>query len=97
MNTNQILIYGIGGADKAYQVLKYYVIFDAANSYGIIEEIWKNAERLKAQNPSINQIYVMNNRHGLRKDYMDAVRSNSIEGWMLFKDILEREAREIKF
>lgn len=93
MNTNQVLIYGIGGADKAYRVLEYYCIFDT--SCNIISEIYRISERLKAKNPSIRQIFAIDNRRGLRRDYQEAFRQNSIEGWMCFKDILQREGLEI--
>lgn len=94
MNTNRrVLIYGIGGADKAYRVLEYYCIFDT--NCGIINEIWSIAAKLKVKNPSIRQIFAIDDRRGLKRDYQDAIRGNSIESFMLFKDILEREGREI--
>lgn len=94
MDTNQVLIYGIGGADKMYRVLEYYCIFDTSRD--IVREIWNAAARLKAKNPSIQHIYIIDNRRGLKRDYQEAVRGNSIESFMLFKDILEREGREIQ-
>lgn len=94
MYTNRkILLYGIGGAREAYRVLAYYCIFNDDIS---ITNIWKMAAWLRASNPSIKQVFAMDDRRGLKREYMDSLRLNSIESHMIFKDILEREGREIK-
>lgn len=90
---HKVLIYGLGGADKAYRVLDYYCIFDT--NCDIIREIWNIAARLKVLNPSIERIFVMDDRRGLRRDFQNSLRGNSIESFAIFKDILEREAKEI--
>lgn len=95
MNTNRtILLYGIGGADKMYGVLNYFCIFDDGKM-PIVRTIFTEAERLRAINPSVVHVYAIDNRHGLRKDYLESIRLHSIESHMLFKDILEREGRMI--
>lgn len=93
MKTNQVILYGIGGPEKGYRVLSYFVIFDTSRD--IVNEIWNTAARLKAMNPSIQKVYAIDNRHGLRRDFNEAQRQNSLESHILFKDILEREARLI--
>lgn len=92
MNNRKILLYGIGGPEKGYAVLEYYCIFEDDIS---IACIWNQAERMKRLNPCVRKVYVMDNRRGLRRDYQDSIRLNSIESHMIFKDILEREAREL--
>lgn len=89
MTTNQVVIYGLGGPSTQYRVLDNFVIFDTYTS--IISEIYRISARMKVRNPSIKTIFAIDNRRGLRKDYMEAFKANSIEGWAMFKDILERE------
>lgn len=85
----QILLYGIGGPEKAYAVLSYYCIFEDA--IDIVLEIRSQAAWMRAHNPSIKQVYMIGNRHGLRKEFKESIRLNSLESHMIFKDILERE------
>ena len=93
MNANrQIILYGIGGAAKAYRVLEYYCIYDDEIS---IRAIQIEAQRLVVKNPSIVHVYAIDNRHGLRKDYRESIRQDSIESHVVFKDILEREGMRI--
>lgn len=92
MNNGKVLLYGIGGAEKAYAVLGYFCIFPGKGS---ATAIWAEAARLKARNPSIKQVFVIDDRYNLKRDYEEAKRLNSIESHMLFKDILEREGHEI--
>lgn len=94
MNTNrQVILYGLGGPATAYTVLQYYVLFDENIT---IDNIWGRAAWLRAINPSIQRVYAIDNRRGLKKDYMESMRLNSMESHAIFKDILEREGREIK-
>lgn len=93
MNENrQIILYGIGGAAKAYGVLGYFCIYD---DYISIRAIQIEAQRLVARNPSIMHVYAIDNRRGLRRDYQESIRHNSIESHVVFKDILEREGMRI--
>ena len=92
-NKNSLAFYGIGGADVAYAVIAWYVMYPDEFS---ITNIWRRAASMKAYNPSIKQVFVVDNRRGLKKDYMEANRLKSVEGYAIFKDILEREGREIK-
>lgn len=94
MNTNrQVILYGLGGPEKTYTVLRYYILF---NEDITINNIWKRDAWLRGTNLSIQHVYAIDNRRGLKKDYMESMRFNSIESHMIFKDILEREGREIK-
>lgn len=90
---NQVVIYGLGGATKEYRVLEFFTIFDTSRD--IISEIYRISARMKVRNPSVEKIYVIDNRRGLKKDYMESFRTNSLEGWAIFKDMLEREGIQI--
>lgn len=85
---NSVILYGIGGPQDNYKVVKYrHLIPEEA----CVREIRYIARKMKVDYPNITRVFVMDNRHGLRRDYMDAVRSNCMEGWVLFQDICERE------
>ena len=85
---NQIILYGLGGARDKYRVMKYFVIFDDNVS---IKTMKNEAEVLKIKNPSIEHVYAVDNRRGLKKDFEESIRQNSIESCAIFKDIIERE------
>ena len=89
---NQIILYGLGGARDKYRVMKYFVIFDDNVS---IRTMKNEAEVLKIKNPSIEHVYAVDNRRGLKKDFEESIRQNSIESCAIFKDIIEREGLRI--
>lgn len=84
----QIILYGIGGPEKQYAVLGYYQIFEDASD--IITTMMREASMLRAKNPSVRTIYAVDNSYRIRKEYRESKRLNSIEGWVIFKDLLER-------
>lgn len=43
------------------------------------------------KNPDVEHVYAIDNRYGLRRDYKESMKQNSIESHYIFKDILERE------
>lgn len=87
-----ILLYGISGAPDSYRVVRYEIITKEYVSIGYIKYI---AICMKNDNPSVQHVYAMDQRHGLRREYMEAFKKNSIESWMIFKDLLETEGLEI--
>lgn len=88
----QIILYGISGPSKAYAVLNYFCIYEEFVS---IRTIMDEALRLRMRNPSIEQVYAIDNRYGLRRDYQESMKQNSIEIHYIFKDILEREGMRV--
>ncbi len=84
----QIVLYGVSGPSKAYAVLNYFCIYE---EYISIRTIQEEARRLRMRNPDIEHVYAIDNRYGLRRDYVDSFKQNSIESHYIFKDILERE------
>lgn len=89
--TKSILLYGLGGADKAYTVINYYCVFEQDIS---IQAIMSAARSLK-MNPEVKRVYALDNRRGLRKEYQDSIRENSIESHVIFMDTIEREGFRI--
>lgn len=92
MYENQLMYYGIAGADENYRVVRFYGIRSA--DYTIENETRIVSDMLDA-NPGIRRVFVVTNGFGLKKDYRSAVSQNSIESWIIFKDLLERRGREI--
>lgn len=91
-DNRQILLYGLGGPEKAYAVLKWYCIYDQDIS---IAAIIRESYRMVGINPSIKYVYAIDNRRGLKREYMDAFRIDSVESHYIFKDILEREGMRV--
>lgn len=87
MDKKQIILYGLGGADKQYRALTYYCIFEEDIS---IWNIVHQARTLVFKNPEVKAVYAIDNRHGLRRSYKYSYQKNSIESCIEFKDLLER-------
>lgn len=67
--SKQVLLYGIGGARKAYTVINYSCIFEDCID---IKTIMMEARRL-AMNPEVEKVYAVDNRRGLRREYLDSL------------------------
>lgn len=85
---NQIILYGFGGARYNYRVIKYFAIFDECISIGTIKN---EAGMLRIKCPSIEHVYAVDNRRGLKKDFENSIKENSIESCAIFKDLIEHE------
>ena len=83
----QIILYGLGGADIQYVALSYFCIYEDDIS---IENIMLFAQIMRMKNPTIESVYAIDNRRGLRRDYETSVRKHTIESCAIFKDLLER-------
>ena len=85
---DQVILYGIAGAENQYRVIRYFIIDAELVS---ISNIVYQANMLKIKNPTIEHVYAIDNRRGLRRDYVESYKRNTIESCAIFKDILERE------
>lgn len=89
----KIILYGLGGAEKQYQVLAYWAIYkDDISTDNIKYQAYKLAER----NPSIKMIFQVDNRPGLKSEYVRSYKEHSIESCAIFKDLLERGGIRLK-
>ena len=88
----QVILYGIAGADKGYKVLRYFVIGDELIS---ISNIRYCASTMRNRYPSVEHVFAVDNRYGLKKDYIEAIKRDSMESYIELKDILEREGIKI--
>ena len=84
----RIYLYGLAGAENMYRVVDHMYI--DGDKYST-KEAKLQAAWMKSCKPSIEQVYVIDQRPGLATDYKHAWRHNSIESHAIFKDILERE------
>lgn len=84
----QIILYGIAGASKQYKAIRYQVI-DAEDYTTWNAKYW--ARMMVSENPSIEHVYQMDNRYGLKREYQMSIKRNTIESCAIFKDTLERE------
>ncbi len=89
---SQVILYGVSGPSRAYTVLNYYCIYEEFVS---IRTIMSEARLLRVKNPDVEHVYAIDNRYGLRRDYRESMKQNSIESHYIFKDILEREGIQI--
>ena len=89
---NNIILYGIGDARYQYRVLRYFTIYDERADTSEIKRI---ARMMQVINPSIEHVYIITNRHGLKREFMESTKRNSIESCAIFKDTLEREGIKV--
>lgn len=90
--TNQIFYYGLGDAGKNFRVLNYEFI--ESGRYSIWLENWV-IEHMRAKNPGIVEIFAIDNRKGLKRDFAESIKENSVESCQIFKDILRREGKRV--
>lgn len=91
-NNRQIILYGLGGADINYVPLAYYNVFE--NDISIIT-IRHHAEYMVELNPTIKEVWAVDNRRGLKHNYMYAVKKHSVDSGVEFRSMLERYAIKI--
>lgn len=90
---NRIYLYGIAGASDKYAVVRYQAV-DV--EHRPIDAIKMEADIMRMDYPSVKQVFAIDARGGLANDYRRTIKQNSIEGFIIFKDILERMGIEIK-
>lgn len=83
----QIILYGLGGPDIQYVALGYFCIYEEDIS---IENIMRTAQIMRMKNPTVESVYAIDNRPGLKKDYLISIKKHTIESCAIFKDLLER-------
>ena len=89
---NNIILYGVGDARYQYRVLRYFAIYDERADTSEVKRI---ARMMQVINPSIEHVYMITNRRGLKREFMVSTKRNSIESCAIFKDTLEREGIKI--
>ena len=90
---NRIYLYGIAGANDKYAVIRYQAV-DV--EHRPIDAIKMEADIMRMEYPNAKKIFAIDARGGLANDYRRAIKSNTFESYIIFKDILERKGIEIK-
>lgn len=93
-----VYLYGLGGADQMYRVIRYSAIeIDnlVGTNYGVIRTLKYEASMMRMKYPNIERVFAIDNGRGLSRDYTNALKTNTIESHAIFKDILEREGLEL--
>ena len=85
---NRIYLYGIANATESYRVVRYSFIEGESTS---IADIVREASWLKIKYPTISHVYAIDDKRGLAYEYKMTIKRNSVEGNVVFKDMLETE------
>lgn len=84
----QIFLYGLASVVDQYRVVAYSFVDEEHFS---IRNLNTYASWLRMHNPTIEHVYAIDARHGLKNQYMNTVKKNSVEGNVIFKCMLEKE------
>lgn len=90
---NTIYLYGIGGADDCYRVIRYEPIAKEDLS---IFALKIEASMMAMRYPGVKRIFAIDSRPGLSKMVMNSMRKKSIEDCVILLDFLERNGIELK-
>lgn len=88
----RIYLYGIGGPNDGYRVIRHVCIDQEDVS---IMTFKYEAANMRLRYPGVQRVFAMDDSHGLYRSYMESIRKNSIESRMVFLDLLERQGIEI--
>ena len=88
----QVVLYGLAGADRQYIAVRYKVLSGDEITIGNIKH---TAAIMQIEYPTIESVYAVDNRYGLRRDYMESILKHSIESCAVFKGILEYEGWKV--
>ena len=84
----QIILYGIAGASKQFKAIRYWVIEPEQYTTWYAKHC---ANIMRMENPTVEHVYQMDNRRGLKREFIQAQKLDTIESCAIFKDTLERE------
>lgn len=92
MNPNSIILYALASEEKQYYPLAYYCVFEG--DFSIAEMLYR-ASLLKSRSPDAQYIYVIDNRKGLRKEYMETRKEKTMESGLKFYQTLQKYGHRI--
>lgn len=84
----QVVLYGLGEAKDNYRALRYYIM---QAEHMDVKGLKGAAEIMCSINPSIERVYVVDNRPHLLDEYYASHNAKVIEPCMIFRDTLERD------
>ncbi len=83
----EIFLYGLAGAADQYRIVRYEPVDREMVS---VSNITGLACLIKYKNPTIEHVYLVDNRRGLGYEVMHTMKRNTIEDNVAFKDMCER-------
>lgn len=89
----QLYLYGIGGAEDGFRVIRYRKIDQADLSALTLR--YECADMLMYYK-SIKRFFVIDNRPGLARLCAQSIKTKDVEKALIFLDILEKQGLEIK-
>lgn len=89
----QLYLYGIGGAEDSFRVVRYCEIDQSDLSALTLRY---EATEMLMRYKSIKRFFVIDNRPGLARLCAQSIKSRDIEKALIFLDILEKQGLEIK-
>lgn len=89
----QVYLYGIGGADDGFRVIRYCAIDQDELS---VLTITHECITMRTRYRSIQRFFLMDNRPGLARLCAKSIKAERIEDAIIFLDILERNGLEVK-
>ena len=88
----RIYLYGIAGVTDHYKVVRYSCV----DSEGMtIMALKYEAARLRMDYPNIGHVYAVDASSSLYRSYMEAIRKDSMEVCISFRDMLMRQGVEV--
>lgn len=90
-----LYVYGCLGADENYRVARYAKVSEEIKY--MFPAVKEEAAQLILEYPSIKECFAIPAGYGLRLAYIDAFKRNSMEGWIEFRDVLERDGMKVNF
>lgn len=89
----QLYLYGIGGAEDGFRVIRYREIDQVDLS---VLTLKYEATDMLMHYRSIRKFFVIDNGPGLAKLCAQSIKSGDVEKALIFLDILEKQGLEIK-
>jgi hypothetical protein len=89
----QLYLYGIGGAEDGFRVIRYREIDQSDLSALTLRY---EATDMLMHYRSIQRFFVIDNRPGLAKLCAQSIKTRDVEKALIFLDILEKQGLEIK-
>lgn len=89
----QLYLYGIGGAEDGFRVIRYCEINQADLSALTLRY---EATDMLMHYKSIRRFFVIDNRPGLARLCVQSIKTRDVEKALIFLDILEKQGLEVK-
>ena len=91
---NRIYLYGLAEAADQYRIVRYSYI-DCQTEPVTIRRLASLASWMRFKDPSIEQVYAMDDKPGLSKIFWNTFNNSNVQNNVEFKCMLEKEGLRI--